>query len=86
MLYCHSVHFDYAVINYAVVIVGNNEAVKRAKDTKKDPDNRLSLMPCVKGFEPSTYWSVASRSIQLSYTHTLSCSITCNIRYNNRFL
>ena len=59
MLYCHSVHFDYAVINYAVVIVGNNEAVKRAKDTKKGPDNRLSLMPCVKGFEPSTYWSVA---------------------------
>lgn len=25
----------------------------------------------VKGFEPSTYWSVASRSIQLSYTYTL---------------
>ena len=43
MLYCHSVHFDYAVINYAVVIVGNNEAVKRAKDTKKDPDKRLGF-------------------------------------------
>ena len=27
-------------------------------------------LACVKGFEPSTYWSVASRSIQLSYTHT----------------
>ena len=37
--------------------------------------SRLSaifLETCVRGFEPPAFWSVAKRSIQLSYTHTLA--------------
>ncbi len=28
------------------------------------------LLACLEGFEPPTYWFVASHSIQLSYKHT----------------
>ena len=38
--------------------------------TKKKTTPKDCLKMCVTGFEPTTYWSVASRSIQLSYTHT----------------
>ena len=41
---------------------GSN-AVKAFKPSRKT---------CVKGFEPSTFWSVARRSIQLSYTHLMT--------------
>ena len=33
------------------------------------------LLMYVTGFEPTTYWSVASRSIQLSYTYIYRFSL-----------
>ena len=52
-------------------------------DNKKSPNIRaLSVtdlycsifLACLEGFEPPTYWFVASHSIQLSYKHIFYCS------------
>ena len=46
------------------------------RHTKKDKSFDLSLT-CARGFEPPTFWSVARRSIQLSYAH-----LTVNLAYS----
>ena len=55
---------------------------KRIPYTTKKPETKQfqAFQACVKGFEPSTFWSVARRSIQLSYTH-IFCYVTRNIMY-----
>ena len=36
---------------------------------KANKGSYLPLKTCATGFEPATFWSVARRSIQLSYAH-----------------
>ena len=44
--------------------------LKISYDIKKDFWKKSKVFKvCVKGFEPAAFWSVARRSIQLSYTH-----------------
>ena len=50
---------------FAVQQISKEFPIQKKSETKQFQ----TFQACVKGFEPSTFWSVARRSIQLSYTH-----------------
>ena len=50
---------------------------------KKDRLYGSPYIACATGFEPTTFWSVARRSIQLSYAHTVVESVlSTSAKYN----
>ena len=54
--------------SYLIVFLIVNPALSRCKKALTDICQSFSTW--ARGFEPPTFWSVAKRSIQLSYAHT----------------